>query len=299
MQRRGARNRPPLSWDDARVFLALARAPSLVAAARALDVDKSTLSRRMERLERSLGQKLFLRTREGIRPSALAERLRPHAEKIEAALLSFASAGVAAGDEVTGLVRVATTEGMVVRLVAGGLLDLCREHPGLELELLGGNQLVDLGRGEADLAVRVTPTSDPRLLVRVLGRWPIALFASAGYLRARGVPRTPAELEGHDVLLPSGELSRLPEAQLLAKARGARIALRSSSLPGLVEAAARGHGLVPLTRPWGESVGLTAALELPGVPPRPSWLVMHPDVAERPAVRVVADRLIEAFRGAR
>jgi DNA-binding transcriptional LysR family regulator len=256
------------------------------------------LSRRIARVERALGAKLFVRSAEGIRPSSVAGRLRVHAERIEAEVRSFVSLGIADGAEARGPVRVATTEGMAARLVRAGLLDLRATHPAIELEILGGNAPVDLGAGEADLAVRVTPTKDPRLIVRVLGRWSLALFASAHYLRVRGVPRSVADLNGHDVLLPSGELAGLPEATLLAKARGARVALSSSSLPALVEAAVLGYGLVPLTRPWGVSVeGLTHAFDLEAIPARPTWLVAVPEAIARPAVRLVADRIVEAFRG--
>ncbi len=183
-------------------------------------------------------------------PSAIGERLRPHAERIEAEMLALASAAVAGGEEITGVVRIATTEGMAARLVQGGLLDLRTTHPSLELEVLGGNRPVDLARGEADLAVRVSPTTDPSLRARVLGKSPISLFASPSYLRARGVPRSASQLAGHDVLVPSGELAVLPEAKWLRDRPEVRIAFRSSSLPSLVEAAARGHGLVPLTNAW-------------------------------------------------
>lgn len=292
------RPRAPLNWDDARLLLALLRAPSLAQAARSLGIDKSTLSRRIEGLETTLAARLFLRTREGLRPSAVGERLRLHAERIEGEMRALESAAIAGGEEVTGLVRIATTEGMASRLVSGGLLDLMHIHPGLRLEIVGGNRPVDLARGEADLALRVTKTTDPQLKVRVLGKFPISLFASPKYLRTRGSPTSLTALAGHEVLLPSGELSMLPEAKLLAAAQP-RVAFSSSSLPALVEAAVRGHGLVPLTRAWGEAVeGLDHVLELP-VPPRPTWLVMHPDVAKRAAVRVVADHLAQAFRAFR
>ncbi len=298
MQRRIASTRRSLDWDDARLLLALLRAPSLIAGARALGVDKSTASRRIERLEKTLGAKLFVRTREGLRPSVAGERLRTHAERIEAEMLALTSAAIADVETISGRVRIATTEGMAARLVAGGLLDLRAAYPALELEVLGSNRAVDLSRGEADLAVRVAPTTDPSLKVRVLGKFPISLFASPTYLRARGLPRTAAQLSGHDVLMPSAELDALPEARWLRERPNVRIALRSSSLPALVEAAVRGHGIVPVTRAWGESTpGLDHLFELESIAARPTWLVMHPDVAKQPAVRLVADRIAEAFRG--
>jgi DNA-binding transcriptional LysR family regulator len=310
MQRRIAPTRPPAksplssapiaSWDDARLLLALLRAPSLAAAARALGIDKSTLSRRIDALEKALRSRLFVRTREGLRPSAVGERLRVHAERMEAEMLALKSAAVAGGEEISGIVRIATTEGMATRLIQGGLLDLSSTHPGLELEVLGSNRAVDLARSEADLAVRVTPTTDAALKVRVLGKFPIALFASPTYLRARGLPRSVPQLAGHDVLLPSGDLDALPEARWLRERPGVRIAFRSSSLPALVEAAVRGHGLLPITRAWGEAVpGLEHVMELETIPARPTWLVMHPDVAQRAAVRVVADRIASSFRAVR
>jgi DNA-binding transcriptional LysR family regulator len=277
--------------------LGLLRASSLNAAARALGVDKSTVSRRVDALERALGTKLFVRTREGMRPSASGERLRAHAERIEAEMVALTSAAIAGSEDIRGRVRIATTEAMAVRLIQNGLLELRATHPHLELELLGGNAPVDLTRGEAELALRVRPTSDPSLKVRVLGRFAVSLFASPGYLRARGVPRTGAQLAGHDVLVPSGELDALPEAKWLRERAGVQITLRSSSLPALVEAASRDHGIVPLTRAWGESLpALEHLFELEMVPPRPMWLVMHPDVAQQPAVRLVAERITEAFQ---
>lgn len=299
MQRTVARNHRDLDWDDLRVFLAVSRARGLLGGARALGVDKSTASRRLEALERALAAKLFLRTREGLRLSPVGERLRAHAERVEAEVRDLVTASVARGDEVEGTVRLATTEGLAVRLVASGLLDLRGSHPGLDIELLAGNRPVDLARGEADLALRLTRPDSPALKIRVVARFGIALYASTTYLRARGVPRTPAQLAGHDVLLPSAELAALPEARWLATRPGVRVVLRASSLPALVAAAARGHGLVAITIPWGDGEpGLDRVMILDHIAARPIYLATHPDVASRPAVRVVADRIGEVLRGA-
>ncbi|MBL8678555.1 MAG: LysR family transcriptional regulator [Myxococcales bacterium] len=297
MQRGIAKSRTPIQWDDVRVFLAMARAKSLLGASKALGVDKSTASRRLAALERSLGARLFLRTREGLRLSPLGERLRSNAERAESEIRALEGAGVAGGHEVSGLVRIATTEGMAPSLVANGLLSLRDEHPGLELEVLGANRSVDLRRGEADISIRVAKTEEPELLVRLLARFGISLFASEKYLRVRGRPRSADELAGHDVLVPSAELAGLAEARWLAAYAGVRIAFRSSSMPALIEAALRGHGLVALTRAWGDTIpGLEEAVALEHLGTRPVWLVVHPDVAARPAVRVVADRIAESFR---
>jgi len=98
-------------------------------------------------------------------------------------MLALTSAAIAGGEEVSGVARIATSEGTAARLVRDGLLQLRARYPALEL--FGGNRLVDLMRGEAELAVRFTRTTEPQLKVRVLGCFPIALYASPRYLRAR------------------------------------------------------------------------------------------------------------------
>src|SRR5437762_166623 len=89
-------------WDDMRILLAVLRTPTLVGAARQLGLDKSTVSRRLGALEKALRTRLFVRTREGLRATPAGERLRPHAERIEAEMLAIASAARAGDDEIGG-----------------------------------------------------------------------------------------------------------------------------------------------------------------------------------------------------
>lgn len=282
-----------MAWDDVRVLLALLRTRSLSAAGRALGVDRSTMSRRVAALERAFGTRLFLRTRDGLRPAAAAERLRAHAERVEAEVLAFERAVTATGAGATGVVRVATTEAFGAFLIEQGLLEVRREHPDVCVELMGGNRPVDLTRGEAEVALRLTPLEGAALKARCVARLGFGLYASPAYLRARGVPRDEGDLEGHDLVVPSGELAPLPEAKWLLARRGARTVFRSSSMPALLAACVAGHGLGVFTRPWGD---LTSALDLvfalEGLPRRPLWLVVQPDVAKRPEVRVVVDRVV-------
>jgi len=78
--------------------------------------------------------------------------------------------------------------------------------------------------------------------------------------------------------------------RLLSRVAGARIVLRSTSLPVLVEAARAGAGIVPLVEPWGRTAGLVKVLPL-DIPARPLWIAIAPGQRERPAVRVVADEI--------
>jgi DNA-binding transcriptional LysR family regulator len=281
-----------LAWDDVRVLLALLRTSSLSAAGKRLGVDRSTMSRRAAQLERSLGTKLFLRTRDGLRPAAAAERLRARAERVEAEIQAFELAATATGGTASGIVRVATTEAFGAFLVEQGLLELRREHPDLVVEIIGGNRPVDITRGEAEIALRLVPLKEAALKARCVARLGFGLYASPAYLRARSAPREAADLAGHDLLVPSGELAHLPEAKWLAARKGARVAFRSSSMPALLAACAAGHGLAVLTRSWGDvTPSISLVFPVDELPRRPLWLVVHPDVARRPEVRAVVDRI--------
>jgi DNA-binding transcriptional LysR family regulator len=286
------------TWDDVRLVLALLRTPSSERAAELLGVDRSTISRRLAAIEKALGATLFARTRDGHRPTAAVLRLRPHAEAMEQAAraLEAAVGDAAAGTAITGRVRVASTEGLAAMLVADGLLDVSRAHPALDVEVIGGNRPVDLANDEADIALRMATVREAALRVRCLARVGIGLFASYTYVGARGAPQQQAiargGLAGHDVLLPAGELARLPEARWLAARKGVRVALRSNAMPALIAAAVAGHGIVALDLSWGRANKELAELAvLDHIPRRPVWLVTRSETPERAAIRVGRERI--------
>jgi DNA-binding transcriptional LysR family regulator len=281
-----------VEWDDVRVLLALLRAKNLHAAGVRLGLDASTVSRRLSSVEARVGARLFVRTREGLRPTATAERLRPHAEGMEAEATAVLQAVRLGEERPSAVVRVATTDAFARILVTEGLLGVHREYPDVVVELLSGNQPVDLARGDADIALRLAALRQASLRARCVAKMGVGLFASEEYVRARGAVRGPAALGGHDVLLPVGELARLPEARWLAARADLRVAFRSNSMPALVAAAVDGHGLVPLPLGWGDSEpALRRALVLDAVPVRKLWLVTHEASSESLAVGIVSTRM--------
>jgi DNA-binding transcriptional LysR family regulator len=285
-----------VQWDDVRVVLALMRAPKLASAASSLGIDASTLSRRLARVEAEVGSPLFARTRDGLRPTAAAERLRAHAEAMEADATKLFHAMRTDDEGATGSVRLATTESLARMLVTEGLLELRSSHPDLVIEILSDNRPVDLVRGEADLAVRLAALHQPSLRARVIGKTGVGLFASEGYLRSRPKIRGPATLKGHDLLLPTGELRRLPETRWLEARPSTRIVFRSNSMPALIAAAVLGQGVVPLPLGWGDNEpGLVRVMVLDAIPERKMWLVTHDEASTRPAVVVVSRQIVTIF----
>jgi DNA-binding transcriptional LysR family regulator len=283
-------------WDDVRVFAAVARAASLGKGARDAGMDRSTASRRITGLERAVGARIFLRTRDGLRLSAVGERLFRHAERMAGEADALVRSAVDGGGTAKGLVRIATTEALAATLVRRGLLELLKQHPDLQIEILGANREFDLARGEADLALRVTKVEQPSLRVRRVASLPFGVFAGEPYVRRRGRPRTERELAGHDVLLHTAELSTLPEAKWLESRPGVRVVLRTNSMIAMLAATVDGAGISVLAGSLGErELGLVRLFDLPAIPARSLFLAMHPDAAARVAVRVVADHVASLF----
>jgi len=165
-----------VAWDDLAVVLAVLEHGSLNRAARALGTSQSTASRRLLRLEGQLGSTLFDRTPEGLAPTALAQDLAPHAELVAGHMADIER--LAEGREAAprGRVRMAVVDGLAAHLVVPGLSRLRASHPGIELDLLSGQAVLDLVRREADLALRFVPPTSPDLVVRRLFPIPVVPY---------------------------------------------------------------------------------------------------------------------------
>jgi DNA-binding transcriptional LysR family regulator len=281
--------------DDLQVFQAILRTGSLVAAAKALAVDRTTVARRLDQLEERVRVPLFVRTRSGLTPTTAAHQLGDQADRILRELREIESLALANDTGVRGTVRIATTEGLAGHLIRRGILGLSSRFPELVIDLLTGNQVIDVEAGEADLALRTAVTRGEGVRVRKIATLSVGLNACATYLRTRGTPTTLAALAGHDLLVTTTELARLPETRIMTRVKGARIVLRSASVPLLVEAAIAGAGIIALPGAWAEAAGLQRIMTLEGVPPRPMWLATAPGARERAAVRVVGDEIARMF----
>ncbi|MEM1024240.1 MAG: LysR family transcriptional regulator [Myxococcota bacterium] len=166
-----------MDWNDARFFLAVMRAGSLSAAAKALRCSHSTVRRRLQSLEQNVGVDLFVAAHDGLTPTALATESLARAEALEQAALSFERALSGGSTELQGRLRITTVDALSEWL-APALVEYARLHPGVQLELCTENRLLDLSRGEAEVAVRVSNSPSPSLFGRRVGRLEFAPFAS-------------------------------------------------------------------------------------------------------------------------
>ncbi len=169
-----------LSSQDLEIILALVRGGTLAGAGERLAIDPSTVFRSVQRMEKGLGTRLFERSRLGYQPSELAQSLARHGELVEAQLESARSAALQSPEQVAGTVRITSTDTVPHALVAPALRDLQASHPLLSYELDTGNELANLSRHEADIAVRATNRPPAHLVGKRVGPIHVALFAARG-----------------------------------------------------------------------------------------------------------------------
>lgn len=163
---------------DLEVVLALVRSGTLAEAGERLSVDASTVFRTIQRIEKGIAERLFERSRSGYLPSELARELAAHAEQMEAQLEAARSALQGDPEQVSGTVRITSTDTVLHGLVAPALMQLQTSHPLLSYDLHTGNELANLNRRDADIAVRATKRPPQHLVGKHVGPIRVALFAA-------------------------------------------------------------------------------------------------------------------------
>jgi DNA-binding transcriptional LysR family regulator len=173
-----ARTQYKLGATDLETVLGLVRGGTLAAAGERLGQDPSTVFRTLQRIEKGLGATLFERSRAGYLASELAQALAAHAERVESELEAARSATQTGPGEVSGSVKITTTDTVLHGLVAPALKALQCMHPLLGYDLVAGNELASLSRRDADIAVRATKRPPPQLIGKHLGAIRVGLFSA-------------------------------------------------------------------------------------------------------------------------
>jgi DNA-binding transcriptional LysR family regulator len=189
-----------VEWDDYRHFLAVARSGSLAGAARLLKTSAATVGRRIAALERRLAARLFERNQSGYVLTESGEAIRLKAESIEEAILSAEREALGRDLRATGKVRVATAEDIASYVIAPRLCEFRRSYPGIVLEVAASWDVVNLTRREADVALRTARPLHGDYIIRRVGVWNCAVYASRSYVDAHCLRPGRADLSRADVI---------------------------------------------------------------------------------------------------
>lgn len=259
-----------IDWDQVRIFLAVARAGQLQAAADRLGLDVSTVSRRVDRLEAELGVHLFERTREGTVPTAVAEAMLPAAEEMERGLAGFALVADAVETVAEGTVRLTAPPGVADAFVAPRLARFHQRFPRVVVELDASVSYADLTRREADLALRTSRPRGGDLVATRVAVTRTVPMTSPEYAAELGPLR---RLEDARWIGWASDLAHIPAGRWLAE-HGPRVTpvLRTSHFGSQIAAAVAGLGVVLAEEPFLRVHRLVHAR--PGRALRPAWAAL-------------------------
>jgi DNA-binding transcriptional LysR family regulator len=282
-------------WDELRFLLAVGRHGTLAAAAQALQVNATTVRRRLDELERRLGTVLFTKTPDGLRPTSAGMAAFEVATRMEDAMLAFERRTRGGDARLEGVVRVTAGDGVMLSIVP--LVSSFRSlYPGVQLDLLSENRVVDLARGEADIAVRIVKPTTASLVAQKVATLGIGLYAQEDYLARSPRLDTIADLRGHALVGMTPPFDSGPEAQWLARQGVDHYSIRCNTISLVLAATAAGAGVAVLPHNLAAmEPTLRRVLRDVELAPRSVWLVVHRDVRRRATIRAVLKFLVEDF----
>lgn len=186
-----------VDWDDFRVFLGLARAQSALEASQTMGLNQSTLSRRLRKLEETIGAKLFDRTSHGHHLTSAGHRLLEHVEKLETTVAAVDKD--VSGDSValSGEIRLGATEGFGSQFLAPHLAQFCTSHPAITVDLLPLPRHVNLSRREADASVTIDRPTVDSFVTAKLADYRLLPYATPAYLKRHAPIHCEADLAEH------------------------------------------------------------------------------------------------------
>ena len=186
-----------LSTDMLSTFVKVAEHLSVSGAAGDIGVSKGVVSKRVAQLEQAVQATLFSRSTRRIALTPAGETYLAFARQ---ALASLSQADERLRDlqlEISGQIRITAPGSWGQKVLAGLIPEFLARHPAIEVELLLGDRLMDLASERIDIALRMSPTVSPELVVTPVARLDWALCATPGHLQAAGIPLQPADLRAH------------------------------------------------------------------------------------------------------
>ncbi|NVO05319.1 MAG: LysR family transcriptional regulator [Rhodoferax sp.] len=281
-------------WNLARSFLAALDHGSLLGAARTLHMSQPTLGRHIAELESQLGVVLFERTGRGLVPTAVAMQLALSARAMEASAQELARTLSGAQAQTAGTVRITASVPVAVHLLPGVLAAMRQALPDIQVELVSSNQVSNLLRREADIAIRMLRPVQTSLVARKLGDVRLCACAHKDYLARRPALKTPTDLLSHTLIGSDADTAILDGFKAMGyPVTRQAFALRCDDFIVQWQAVRAGLGVgfaaANMLRTDPQVLPLlTGQLQ---IPPLPMWLAVHREIRSSQRIRAVYDFL--------
>jgi DNA-binding transcriptional LysR family regulator len=277
-------------WGDLKTVLALLRHGSLAAAGQALGVNYTTVARRIARAEQALDQTLFERLADGYHPTEAAQLIGEHAARMEAEADAMMRQLSGQDSRLRGPLVITAPQLLIAHVLAPVLQDFAKAYPDIELHLRASNDLLDLNRREADLAIRISRAPGDSLMGRRLTAQKSAAFAAQSYVEAMAkAPEAPIDWLVYEAMaeLPAAVKARSPQS---------RIAMVFDDMVAMAGAAQAGLGVVRMPLFLGRALGLQPLDLMPAQPYADIWVVAHADLWPSAKVTAFRQMLVPFFK---
>lgn len=285
------------TWDDLKFVLAVGRAGGLSAAARDLGVEHSTVSRRISACEARLGVRLFDRLPTGFIPTSDGIKAIAAATRIEQDIFSL-DRQIAAGDKaLAGQLRITAPQLIIQTDLAGMLEVFSARYPEIDLTVSSANEVLNLHRREADVAIRMSRSPEPNLYGRIITKQNRGFYVSKKYIETIS---STLSVDNHSAPVNFVNFTlweKLPLKKIRSRFPNARISISLDEM-GAVHSAIRanmGLGLMPCF--LGDRDPLLQ--RVPGFELQPYWdiwVLTHPDLKNTGRVRLFMRFIAEEFK---
>ncbi|WP_342076892.1 LysR family transcriptional regulator [Yoonia sp. SS1-5] len=280
-------------WNHIRAFLATVEQGSLSGAARVLRQTQPTLSRQISMLEDALQLTLFERGTRVMQLTDAGSELLAHVRGMADAATQVSRVAAGQSQSVEGIVRITSSDAMAAYALPRCLISLRRTHPGISIELVPSNEVSDLTRRDADIAIRHVRPAQPDLVARRIADIEISLFASAQYLDALGAPATLADFAGADFIGYQQPERLVPQITAMGiPVTKQNFGITTSNGSTMYELVRDGAGIAFLPTVVAEGrLGLKRIL--PDAPTfnMETWLVTHREIQTNRRIRLTFDHL--------
>ena len=287
-------------WSHVRSFLAVLEKGSLLAASRDLQLSQPTIGRHVAELESQLGLVLFDRNGRGLLPTEAAYHLAESARIMQSGADQLARNVLGADLGASGTVRITASQPVSCYVLPPLLAQMRLSLPDVQVELVASNEVSNLLRREADIAVRMVQPEQASIIARRVGKVTLRACAHQDYLRRRGVPRQPSDLLAHDLIGGDRNDDTLKgfAAQGLVVGRE-QFAFRADDLIVVWQAVRAGLGVGFVS----EHLIRSDSAVIPVLPklkiqPLPVWLAVHKEIRTSKRIRAVYDFLADALPAA-
>ncbi|MER8444443.1 LysR family transcriptional regulator [Mesorhizobium sp. M1066] len=287
-----------IDWNLIKSFVAVAESGSLSAAARKLSASQPTLGRHIGELERALGVTLFRRGRHGYELTEAGSTLFERGKAVSEQASAFSLLALGSVEAIEGTVRIAASEVVAAYVLPEMTMRLGIEEPGIEVEIVASNQVENLLRRDADIAIRMVKPAQNELMARKVCDIELCACAAKSYLDRRGRPLKPADLVDHDLVgFDRGDEIIRGFTQHGIPVTRSSFRFRADNQIVLWEAVRAGNGIGLGQEPLADRDPLIEKVlpDLP-LPVLPVWLAMHRDVRTSVRIRRVVDFLHEELK---